>query len=286
MSKLLTIIAVCLGLFGLVALIQLERVENGYVGIQVDLLGSDKGTSEKEVGPGRYWIGINQDLYLFPTFSQTYTWEADGEDIGERLSFQSAEGMDIGADMGITYSIDPTKVHVLYQRYRKGIEEITDIYLRNMVRDAMVREASGMPVEAIYGAGKTAMIEKAEDFVRSQVADYGIIVESIYFIGALDLPQKVDEAIDSEIAANSLARRSENEVASAIAEAKSARERAGGTADAVLIEAAAQAKANTLLAGSLTPEVLQSHALAKWNGVLPAVTGGVTPMIDVSAITN
>lgn len=44
-----------------------------------------------------------------------------------------------------------------------------------------------------------------------------------------------------------------------------------------------QAKANRLLQESLkaSPEVLQMKALEKWNGVLPQVTGGAIPMIQV-----
>lgn len=290
MRGFLAVLAVIGIVAGGIALAQLERVEAGYVGVKVDLLGSDKGVNAEEVEPGRYWIGINEDLYVFPTFSQNYVWTAsedEGSESDESLTFQSVEGMDIGADVGITYSVDPTKVSELFERYRKGIDEITDLYLRNMVRDALVREASTMEVDLIYGTGKSGLMERVEASVREQVSAYGINIEKVYWIGSLRLPEKVIAAIDAEIAANSQARQRQNEIETARAEAEKERARAEGAADAILIEARAQAEANRILAESLTPEVLQSTALDKWDGVLPRMTGGTAfPIINVDQIAN
>ncbi|WNL50723.1 prohibitin family protein [Ruegeria phage RpAliso] len=284
------ILAVLAFIGGIAYVSMLSKVEAGYVGIKVDLLGSEKGVDTEEVGVGRYLVGINEELFKFPTFSQNYVWsddEQDGTKGGEGITFQSVEGMDIGADVGITYSIDPTKVSDLFQRYRKGIDEITNVYLRNMVRDALVSEASKMAVNSIYGTGKTELMLNAQERVKAQVAGYGIIIERVYWIGSLRLPQKVVDAIDNEISANSKARQRENEIAEAIAEAAKTRERAAGDADAILAKATAQAEANRLLADSLTPEVLRSMALEKWDGSLPRMTGdGPVPMISVDALAN
>jgi regulator of protease activity HflC (stomatin/prohibitin superfamily) len=290
MSKILTAIAAVIGIGGIVALTQLERIESGHVGIHVNLLGSDKGVDTVEVGPGRYWVTFNEELHSFPTFSQNAVWTASLEEGGptdESLTFQSVEGMDIGADVGITYSVDPEQVSLLFQRYRLGIEEITDTYLRNMVRDALVNEASKMEVNAIYGTGKTGLMVAAEASVRAQVEDFGIHIERIYWIGSLRLPDKVIEAIDAEITANSEARQRQNEIAKTIAEAQKAREFAAGEADAILIRATAQATANDLLSESLTEEILRADMINRWDGVLPLMTGeGPVPMIDFGTLSR
>ncbi|AWY09245.1 transposase [Ruegeria phage vB_RpoS-V10] len=288
--RFLGIFAAIAAVIGLIVLVQLERVEAGYVGVKVDLLGDDKGVNSQEVGPGRYWIGVNEDLYLFPTFSQNYVWTQaadEGSPTDEGLSFQSVEGMDIGADVGITYSVDPTMVSVLFQRYRKGIEEITDVYLRNMVRDALVREASTMRVNTIYGTGKTGLMDNVEASVKGQAAVYGINVERVYLIGAMRLPPQVMTAINDEISANSKARQRENEIAQSEAEAEKERKAAQGSADATLIRAQAQAEANRTLAASLTPEVLQQQALDKWDGILPRITGGgAVPFVNIDSLSQ
>ena len=122
-------------LFGtsVIAIASFNKVPAGYTGIKVYLLGSNKGVDTEVLGVGRYWIGINEELYLFPTFMQNYTWTRGGLD-DESISFQTADGMVANADIGISYSIDPNKVSEIFQTYRRGVNEITDTFLRNMVR--------------------------------------------------------------------------------------------------------------------------------------------------------
>ncbi|WP_219622928.1 SPFH domain-containing protein, partial [Vibrio parahaemolyticus] len=122
-----------------------SKITAGHVGIKVNLLGGDKGVQAEEVGVGRYWVGVNEELYSFPTFSQNYVWtasETEGSENDESISFQTIEGLAVNADVGITYRIDPTKVSKIFEKYRRGVDEITDVYLRNMVRDALVEKAS------------------------------------------------------------------------------------------------------------------------------------------------
>jgi regulator of protease activity HflC (stomatin/prohibitin superfamily) len=269
---------------GITYLTFLDKVPAGHVGVKVHLLGTEKGVGSEELGPGRYLIGFNEQLFLFPTFTQNYVWTAtndDGSPNDEGMTFQSGQGLDIGADVGITYSVDATKVSTLFERYRKGLPEITDGQLRNMVRDALVGEASKMTVEAIYGAGKTEMMQRVEEKVRTQVAPFGIKVERVYWIGKLRLPEQVIAAINSEISANSQARQRENEVAASKAEADKARAVAAGEADAITALAEAQAEANTKLARSITPELVEYLQAQKWDGALPQVTGGATPLISL-----
>lgn len=215
MRKLLIVLVVA-------ALSACSKVPAGNVGVKFYLLGGSKGVDTEELGPGRYWIGVNEELYLFPTFTQNYTWTRDpidGDATDESISFQTDQGMSVQADVGISYSVDPTKVTALFQKYRKGIEEITDVYLRNMVRDALVVEASTRPIESVYGAGKADLLAAVEKRVRAQVDPIGIKVERLYWAGDFRLPQAVTQAIDAKIKATQFAQQRANEVAAAKAEA-------------------------------------------------------------------
>jgi len=263
----------------------MKRVEAGYVGIKVDLLGSAKGVSSVEVGPGRYFIGINEDLYIFPTFAVNYVWTkdpAEGSKNDESVTFQSIEGMNVSADIGITYSVDPKMVSDLFQRYRKGINEITDVYLRNAVRDSLVSSASQMKIRQIYGQGKNDLMASVESRVRTQVSKYGINIERIYWIGGLRLPKSVVQSVNDEIAATAKSRQRQNEVEAAKAEANKARAKAQGKADAILSVATAQAQANSLLAQSLNQTIIDYETVKRWDGKLPVYTGAGTPLINIS----
>ena len=266
-----------------VALAACSKVPAGNVGVKVYLLGGNKGVDTEELGPGRYWIGVNEDLFLFPTFTQNYTWTSESN---EQISFQTIEGMKVSADIGISYSIDPTKVNDIFQKYRKGIDEITDIYLRNMVRDALVIVASSRPVETVYGAGKEELIAEVQRRVKEQVEPIGIRIEKIYWVGDIILPPEVIKSLNAKIQANQQAQQRQNEIATAKAEAQKKIEEARGEAESIKLRAEAQALANEKIARSLTDELVKYQAIQKWDGVLPRMTGeGAIPFIDADKLS-
>ncbi|WP_145012409.1 prohibitin family protein [Pseudomonas oryzihabitans] len=271
MKRITMILAACL----LAALAGCSKVPAGNVGVIVNLYGSEKGVDLKEVGTGRYWVGWNEELFLFPTFTQTETWSD-----AESISFQTVEGMKVGSAVGITYSVDPDKVTTLFQKYRAGIDEITNKFLRNMVRDAFNDVASKQPVESVYGAGKADLLLAVEDRVRQQVKPIGINIERIYYAADLVLPPQVTNSLNAKIQATQMAEQRRNEVAQAKAEADKERARAQGEADAKLTLAEADAKAIQIRAQALrsNPDVVTLNAVEKWDGKLPTYLSPGAPM--------
>lgn len=262
-----------------------STVPAGHVGVKVYLLGGSKGVDSEELGVGRYWIGMNEALYIFPTYMQNYTWTKEPDATGnedESISFQTVEGMTANADVGISYSLDPTKINKIFQTYRRGVEEITDTFLRNMVRDALVKQASTKPIEYIYGAGKAELMSAVQADVQKQVEPIGIKIDKIYWIGEIRLPQTVIDSINAKNAATQMAQQRQNEVAQARAEAEKKVAEARGEADSILLKAKAQAEANRELSSSITSDLVQYRALEKWDGVLPRMTGNAAvPFINV-----
>jgi regulator of protease activity HflC (stomatin/prohibitin superfamily) len=262
-----------------------SRVPPGNVGVKVYLLGGSKGVNQEELGVGRYWIGMNEELFVFPTFTQNYVWTKspqEGSPNDESITFQTVDGMEVNGDFGITYRIDPTKVSILFQTYRKGVEEITDIFLRNIVRDELNKASSKLKIEEIYGVGKEALMTSVKDKISKAVEEKGIIVENIYVIGSFRLPPTVQESLNLKIAASQKAAQRENEIQEATAEAAKKVAEAQGIADSILLKAKADAEANTMLAKSVTPELVQYQTITKWNGELPQFVGGGTiPMIQM-----
>lgn len=264
-----------------------SRVPAGHVGVKVYLLGGDKGVSSVELPVGRYWIGVNEELYLFPTFSQNKVWteERTAESpTDQSFSFQTVEGMSVTADMGITYNIEPNKVTGIFEKYRKGVDEITDVYLRNMVRDALVKVTSTQKIESVYGAGKASIIESVEKMVRDQVKPIGINVERIYWIGNLRLPGQVVESINAKIKATQMTQQRENEVAQSRAEADKVIQEARGKAESTLLVAKAEAQAIEIKGKALrdNPVVIELNTIDKWDGKLPVYSGsGAVPFISL-----
>ncbi len=95
------------------------------------------------------------------------------------------------------------------------------------------------------------------------------------------LPEQVEASINAVIEATQRAQEAQNKVAQSKAEAEQRVAEANGIAQATLIKAKAQADANQILAASLRPAFIQYEALTRWNGILPSVTGGAIPFIQL-----
>lgn len=265
-------------------LLACSQVPPGEVGIKVNLLGSSKGVDNEILTTGKYWIGFNEQLYLFPTFTQTYVFtksSTEGSPSNEEITFQTKEGISVASDIGLTYHIHPEKVAIIFQKYRKGIDEITHSFLRSMIRDQFVLIASTMPLEDTYGAGKATLMKTVKDKVQAQVADLGIVIENIYSVGDFRFPEQVTAAINAKIAATQLSQQKNNEIQSEKADAEKLRVKSQGQADAVLIQAKTQAQANKILSDSITPTLIQYQATQRWNGVLPVSTSSSIPMLNL-----
>jgi regulator of protease activity HflC (stomatin/prohibitin superfamily) len=258
-----------------------SNVPAGYRGVIVSLYGDERGVNEKSVGVGRFWLGFSRDMYLFPVFLQNYSWKED-----QAITMQTSEGLSIKTDAGITYSISPDNVVKVFTRYRLGIDEITNTFLHNMVRDAMNEVSSTMTVEQIYGAQKEQFMARVNEIVKKEATTNGIDIDKIYLVGSFELPETVINSINSKIQASQNAMKVENEVATAKAEALKTVVNAEAEGKRVLINAESQAKANKILAESLTPEFVHYQAILRWNGELPKITGSSSPLIKLDNLTK
>ena len=115
------------------------QINPGEVGVVVDMLGADKGVEEQELGVGLHLLMPWQNVYTFPVYEQNHEWIAE-----DGFSFQTIEGLSVHADIGITYNLSPDKVHELFWKYRRGMDEITHLFIRNNLRDAINQVSSKM----------------------------------------------------------------------------------------------------------------------------------------------
>ena len=254
-----------------------KMISPGYVGVVVDLMGDNKGVETKELHVGMHWIAPWKTVFQFPIFEQNETWEGDRE----TFNFQTSEGMAISADVGITYHLRPESIPFIFQKYRRGMDEITNTFIRNYIRDAINKSASHFKIEDLYGSAKESFFGDVEESVRRELTPIGIDITRIYLIGRFHFPQTVITSLNSKIEATQRAEQRENELREAEAEAKKRVAQAEGQAKCSMLQAEAEAKANLILSQSVTPELIQWQAVQKWDGKLPSVTSGATPFIQV-----
>ncbi|HEX7667732.1 MAG TPA: prohibitin family protein [Polyangiaceae bacterium] len=277
------------------------RIDAGHVGIRVKLAGSDRGVQDMPVVTG--WVLYNpatEQIIIFPTSVQNVVWTAgahEGRTVDESITFSSSEGVNVNADIGLSFHIEPALAPKLYGRFRQNdLSVLADGYVRNAVREAFNDVASRMPVQDIYGAGKSKMLNDVTTECRNALGKDGFVIDQLTINGALRLPQNVADAINRAMEATQNAIQSENRVRQVKAEAEqaitqahglaeAARQKAQGDGDALLINARAEAKANEIIRLSTTPAILQYRALEHWDGKLPTYNaGGQLPLLtfDIS----
>ena len=267
-----SVAAVAVTVGAIYAFLSLTTVPAGYVGVRVNLY-ADKGVDNEVIGTGRYFIGINEKLYKFPTFNQLTNYE-------ESFSFQTSDAMDVLARVGVEYNIAPEKAALIFQTYRKGIEEITNINLRQYISDALIKHAASMDINELTQGGKTALLDSVLKELRSKLDPVGIRVVKLSWVTDLRYPEQVKESINAKIEATQRALLRENEVAQSRAEAQKRIEEARGIAESTRLRAQAEADAIAIKAKALrdNPDVMQLNAIEKWDGKLPTMMTGNAPL--------
>lgn len=254
-----------------------RQVHPGNVGVLVNNIGSGAGVQPEAKGVGIYIVGFGQQIYEYPVYSRTYTWTRSQTEQGptnEEFVFQDRNGLALGADVAVAFSVDPTRAPKLFQKYRTNMEGIIAGPLRNAVRDALVTRAAQMSVEEIYGPRKAELIRQAEADVRGYMTPFGLTVERLYWAGNVRLPETVLAQINMKIANEQAALAAQAKVAQATAEAEQQIATAKGEAESIRIRGEALRQ---------NPGVAQLQAINKWNGVLPTVVGGGQPIPFIQA---
>lgn len=255
-----------------------SKVEAGHVGVLVNLLGSDKGVQSQEVGVGRYWLTPNEELYIFPTFNQLHTYE-------QPFNFQTSDSMSIQAYVGVEYYVNPEKVSTVFQTYRKGVDEITSVNIRQNIADALIKHSGKMNINTLAGDGRSVLLDNVTNDLKAKLEPIGINIVKLSWTQDLEYPPQVIESINQKIQASQKALLRENEIQQSKAEAQKAIEEAKGVAESAIIRAKAEADAISLKGDALrkNPEVLNLEAINKWDGKVPVymTDGAQTPLITI-----
>lgn len=244
-----------------------SKVPAGHVGVKVYLLGGEKGVDTEVLGTGRTWVGVNEELYLYPTFTQTIQYSRKDN---QEIEFQDKDGTVLSADVGVQYSIEEEQVPQIFQTFRMGNDELSDRVLYRIVRDTFNQLSSGRNVEEIYGSGKRDFLAEINTTVKTKAKEIGVKVDEVSLLGSIRLPANILEALNAKIAATQKAQQRENEVAQAKAEADKKIEEARGTAESMKLTN--QEVSDKVL--RLRELENQAAWIEKWNGAVPTTLAG------------
>ncbi|MGZ3559124.1 MAG: prohibitin family protein, partial [Thermodesulfobacteriota bacterium] len=176
----------------------------------------------------------------------------------------------------MNFHIDPAFVNDLYQKVGLDFaDKVIDPAFNDFVKEVVPTYPIGEILPKREEIRKRAMGKLGENLAR-----YHIVVDDIYFAnirfstgyeGAVEAKQVAQQQVETQ--RQVLAQR-EIEAQQKVATAK-------GEAESILVVAQGQAKANDALSRSISPILVQYKGVEKWNGILPQVSGGAIPLIDL-----
>ena len=278
--------AVLAGLFVLFALLPstVTYINPGHVGILIHRAGG--GVDKTPLGPGlQVRNPLLSSIVEYPTFMQTLVLtrgSAEGARGNDEINVNSVEGQPVSMDVSMSFELDGARVPRLYETFRTDIETIQHGYVKQTIRQAMQEVVGALPIADIIGPKKADATNRSRMLLEQRLSPYGIVVKQ-FTINELRPPQSVIEAINQKNVMQQQALTAQNELQKNQFQAQGDSIKAAGRAKAILAEAQAQAEANRLLSQSLTPALVQSQMVSKWNGQMPQVSGGATPMIQLPA---
>jgi len=176
----------------------------------------------------------------------------------------------------MNFHIDPSYVNDLYQKVgldfaNKVIDPAFNDFVKEVVPIYPITEILPKREEI----RKRAMTKLGDNLAR-----YHIIVDDIYFANIRFSPE-YERAIEAKQVAQQQVETQRQVLAQREIEAQQKVATAKGEAEAILVVAQGQAKANDALSRSISPILVQYKSIEKWNGILPQVSGGAIPLIDL-----
>jgi regulator of protease activity HflC (stomatin/prohibitin superfamily) len=257
-------------------------VNPGHVGIVIHRAGG--GVDRTPLGPGLHVRNpLLTSIEEYPTFMQTLVLTRTGTEGGnnnDEINVNSVEGQPISLDVSMSFELDATKVPNLYQTFRTDINTIQHGYIKQSIRQALQEVVGEEPIADFIGPKKAEVTNRVRLLLEKRLMPYGVEVKQ-FTINELRPPASVIEAINTKNVMQQQALTAQNELQKNTFQAQGDSIKAAGRAKAITAEAEAQARANELLARSITPTLVQYELSKKWDGKLPQVSGGATPLIQL-----
>ncbi|EOO44249.1 hypothetical protein CN553_12585 [Bacillus cereus] len=254
---------------GIVTAMSVSVINQGHAGV---IYSRSSGVQDETLRDGWHMVSPFKRVTEYPIATSTVDVDT--------FKAQTKDGKALEVSMSYDYSNDLDKLPYIYTKFRgQKPESIEETWLQKRIKKATLNVFSQYSVLDVFQK-QGEINEKIEKEFKSMVSKHGFEVDSVT-VNSPDPDKKTRQAIQGVVDAQQELEKSEIKKKQAIVDADKKVEEARGEAEAERVKAEGTAKANELLRQSLTPEVIQNKTIEKWDGKLPQVTGGSTPMITV-----
>jgi len=229
------------------------------------------------------WI---TQVQSYPTALRTYTMvrrSGEGSAVGDdSIDLPTLEGQHITQDISVTYNTSEDRAAQVFKSFRgSDISEIEATFIRRTIITVAQNSAGQMSLTEVISSKRDQLQAAIQRNLSAELTKMGFALDKVN-LGASHLPQTLEAQMQQKMAAQQQAQQAEYELQKQEMLAKAAVAKAEGEAQSVLVRAKAESEANRMLQLTLSGILIQNKTIEKWNGVLPQVTGGSMPLLDLN----
>jgi regulator of protease activity HflC (stomatin/prohibitin superfamily) len=241
----------------------IEKIDSGYKGLKVSLVGSQRGVTNYQYKTG--WVVYNtwtEQVLEFPTYQQHI--EYDDQVVITKGGFSAT------IKPTFNYSLREINIGDMFVNLRLDIKQVEQGWLKNAIVGAVNDEANKWEVDSIFS--------HRQEFEAAIVTECNKRLTKWFIVSQLRTnitpPEALQEAIIAKTKAIQQAEASEQQALTAIAEGK--RKVAVARADSAetIINAKASALAIELKQQKITPMYIEFLKANAWDGKLPTTVAG------------
>lgn len=257
-------------------------ISPGYTGVIFNIWTGSLRTVGQGMAVRMPWITRVQS---YPTALRTYTMvmrQSEGSAAGDdSIDLPTREGQHIRQDISVTYNTSEERAAHVFRSFRGApVEDIENTFIRRTIITVAQNVAGQMSLSEIISSKRGELQSAVEKNLTGELTKMGFNLDKVN-LGASHLPPAIENQMQQKMAAQQQAQQAEYELQKQETLAKAAVAQAQGEAQSILVRAKAQAESNRLLQSSLSATLVNYRAVDKWNGVLPQITSGATPFIDL-----
>ena len=242
---------------------KLEKIDSGYVGIKVDLVGNDRGVSEYQYKTG--WIVYNswfENVFEYPVFTQHIEY-------GEQNVITKG-GFATTIKPTFNYKLHPNAVGDMFVNLRLDVKQIEQSWLQTAIIGSVNDVANRWNIDSIFNY--------REQFEASISVECNKRISKWFEVSQLRTnivpPQPLQQAILNKTKAIQDVQVAENRKRVAEAEAERKIAEARGDSAQSIINASAEALSFKIKQKELTPLYVEYLKIQKWDGATPTVVSG------------
>lgn len=211
--------------------------------------------------------------FKFPIAQKVVKMEVRTQKIETNADGASKDLQDVQTTIALNFHLSPEQVPKLYQEIGKGY---ADIIINPAIQEAVKAAQAKFTAEELVSK-RSEVRNKIQSLLSERLAKYYIIVDDFNIVN-FQFSEEFDKAIEAKVTAEQQKLKATMDL-----------ERIKIEKEQTITRAEAEAQSLRLQKQEVTAELIklreievQRLAIEKWDGVMPKVTGGAMPFIDIN----